>query len=380
MADQYCIHNQLMNDFIDENFDGIRAPFTAGFELTCKCNLNCVHCYAKPGRGHKDMSLHEFKEIFNILVERGLLDCYFTGGEIFLRPDFEELFVHAKKSGVLISLLSNITLLSQKHIDLFKEYPVEVISTSMYGYNEESYENVTGVKGSFKKFMDALELLQKNDIKYELKFVAMEQNIEDLYKVREFGNKLGVPMVVILDVHPMSDGSTEPVALRLTPEQAFEFDVKDEGRNQFWKGVARELLTGEIQMRPQRTIERFSEGYLYPCSIANQHVFITSDLKMQGCVRASYGKYDLRRGSFDEGWKYLQDEFVKKKSSDAYKCNKCENIRFCEHCVANFKLAYGDEERVDTFFCRVAELRRGFVETEIKRLLVDEGNGWRKTD
>ena len=229
MSDRYCVHNQLMNDFIDENFEGIRAPFTAGFELTAKCNLNCVHCYAKPDRNHQDFSTEDFKNIFDTLVDRGLLDCYFTGGEIFTRPDFEELYVYAKKKGVLISLLSNITLLSQKHIDLFKEYPVEVISTSMYGYSEESYEKVTGVKGSYKKFMNALELLQKNDIKYELKFVAMEQNIDDLYKVRQFGNDLGVPMVVILDVHPMSNGSLEPVAFRLTPEAAFDFDVKDSG-------------------------------------------------------------------------------------------------------------------------------------------------------
>ena len=369
MAEQYCIHNQTMNDFIDENFDGIRAPFTAGFELTTKCNLNCVHCYAKPDRKNIDFTLDEFKYIFDTLVDRGLLDCYFTGGEILTRADFKEMFIYAKKKGVLVSLLSNITLLSKEHIELFKEYPVEVISTSMYGYTEESYEKVTGVKGSFGKFMNALELLEKNKIKYELKFVAMEQNIDDLYMVREFGNKLGVPMVVILDVHPMSDGSMTPVSFRLTPEEAFSFDVKDQGRNQFWKDVAKDLLSGEIELRPQRTIQRFGEGYLYPCSIANQHVFITSDLKMQGCVRASYRKYDLRKGSFDEGWEYLQKEFVERKSSLNYKCNTCENIRFCEHCVANFMLSYGDEEKVDEFFCRVAELRRKLVEDEIKKML-----------
>lgn len=169
-------------------------------------------------------------------------------------------------------------------------------------------------------------------------------------KVREFGKQLGVPMVVILDVHPMSDGFMEPVSFRLTPEEAFDFDVQDSGRNQFWKDVARELLSGEIELRPQRTIQRFRDGYLYPCSIANQHVFITSDLKMRGCVRASYRKFDLRKGGFDEGWEYLQKEFVEKKSSPNYKCNSCENIRFCEHCVANFMLAYGNEEKVDSFF------------------------------
>ena len=105
MADRYCMHNQLMNDFIDESFEGIRAPFTAGFELTAKCNLNCVHCYAKPDRVHQDFTLEEFKAVFDILTERGLLDCYFTGGEIFTRPDFEDMFIYAKKKGVQLSLI-----------------------------------------------------------------------------------------------------------------------------------------------------------------------------------------------------------------------------------------------------------------------------------
>lgn len=372
MAEHYCLHSESMNDFIDATFEGIRAPFTAGFELTAKCNLNCVHCYAKPGRSHRDMATEEFKAILDILVDRGLLDAYFTGGEIFTRPDFEELYVYTKKKGVLLSLLSNITLLSEKHIRLFKEYPVEIISTTMYGYTEEAYERVTGVKGSYKKFMKALELLQKNDIPFELKYVAMEQNYDDVYKMREFGNQLGVPMVIILDVHPMNDGSTAPMEYRLSPREAFEFDIKDEGRRNFWKSVAKDLLRGEIQTIPKRTAERFERGYLYPCSIANQHVFITSDYKMQGCVRASYRQFDLHTGSFDEGWAFLQKEFVEKKSSKQYQCNQCKNIRFCEHCVANFMLAYGDEEQVDPFFCEVAALRKQFVDEEIGKLLWEE--------
>ena len=80
-------------------------------------------------------------------------------------------------------------MLNERHIELFKEYPVEIISTTMYGYTEEAYERVTGVKGSYKKFMNALDLLERSGIKYELKYVAMEQNYDDVYKMREFGNK-----------------------------------------------------------------------------------------------------------------------------------------------------------------------------------------------
>lgn len=366
VAENYCVHNRLITEFIDEHFGEIRAPFTAGFELTAKCNLDCIHCYAKPAREHTDFTMSEFKQIFDTLVDYGLMDCYFTGGEIFARHDFEELYKYAKKKGVLVSLLSNITLLNDKHIELFKEYPPEVISTSMYGYSKETYEAVTGVEGSYDRFMKSLNLLKENDINFEIKFVAMKQNIGDLYKVRELGKQLGVQMIVSLDIHPMNNGSKEPMEFRVSPEKAFEFDVKDEGRSQFWKKVAQELISGEVGMIPKRTAERFAKGYLYPCSIGNQHVFITSDYKMQGCVRASYWQYDLKKGSFDEGWKQLQYELIDKKASLNYKCRTCDKIRFCEHCVANFKLMFDDEEHVDSFLCRVAELRKNYVKDEMK--------------
>lgn len=372
MAESYCVHSQRINDFIDANFDSISAPFSAGFELTAKCNLNCMHCYAHCDRGHKDFTTDEFKHIFDQLIDRGLLETYFTGGEIFTRPDFAELYTYAKKKGVLLVLLSNITLLNQKHIDLFQEYPVELVSTTMYGYSEETYERITGVKGSYAQFMRGLELLQKNDIRYELKFVAMNQNVEDIYKVREFGKKLGVEMVVSVGIHPMSDGTLEPMDCRLSPEKAFEFDENDPGRAVFWKDVARQLLSGEIGLIPDRAQKRFAEGLLYPCSIANQHVFITSDLHMQGCVRASYRKFDLRKGTFDEGWAYLQKELVHKKSSPDFKCRTCKNVRFCEQCTANFGQVYGDEEKVDAFYCELAKLRRGLVEKNMKALLNGE--------
>ena len=369
MAENYCVHSQRINEFIDRHFETIRAPFTAGFELTAKCNLNCVHCYAKCDRGHKAFTTEEFKRIFDQLIDRGMMEAYFTGGEIFTRPDFDELYVYAKKKGVILLLLSNITLLNQHHIDLMNEYPVENISTTMYGYSEETYERVTGVKGSYKQFMTALDLIRKNDLPYELKFVTLNENKEDLYKVREFGKQLGVEMVVSTGIHPESDGRMTPMDSRLTPEMAFEFDWKDPDRRDFWRGVARQLLTGEIELVPGRAKARFAEGYLYPCSIAHQHVFITSDLHLQGCVRASYKRYDLRTGSFDDGWQFLQREFLDKKSSDSFRCRNCKDIRFCEQCTANFAQVSGDEETPDDFYCQVAKLRHQMVDQDIREMM-----------
>ena len=65
MAENFCFHSENLGSFIAENFKGIRAPFGAGIELTAKCNLNCVHCYAKPDRTHQDFSKKDFKNIFD---------------------------------------------------------------------------------------------------------------------------------------------------------------------------------------------------------------------------------------------------------------------------------------------------------------------------
>ena len=245
----------------------------------------------------------------------------------------------------------------------------------MYGYTEAAYERVTGVKGSYKMFMDALDLLRKNDIKFELKYVAMEQNYDDVYEMREFGRELGVPMVVILDVHPMSDGSTTPMAFRLSPQEAFDFDIKDEGRRKFWQDVAKDLVTGEIQTRPRKTIERFENGYLYPCSIAHQHVFITSDYKMQGCVRASYRQYDLRKGSFNEGWDYLQRELLDKKSTPNYKCNSCKR-RFTDKTNT---LMHGSKLPVSVWMQAIYEMSvDNFISSVVmsKKLGINQKSAW----
>lgn len=96
---QFCTHYMKREDFIENNFDKIRAPFSAGIELTSKCNMKCIHCYGQNSRKNTDMSTKSVKKIIDTLCENGMINLFFTGGEVFLRNDFAELFVYAKKRG-----------------------------------------------------------------------------------------------------------------------------------------------------------------------------------------------------------------------------------------------------------------------------------------
>lgn len=366
MSNNFCLHSKVMRDFVAEHFEGIRAPFTAGIELTAKCNFTCVHCYCRPERGHDDLTTEEIKHIIDTLVERGLLELFFTGGEVFTRKDFADIYIYAKKKGLMVSVLSNISLLTEEHIALFKQYPVTQISTTMYGASEETYRRVTGVSGGYEKFMHSLQMLKENNIPFELKFIAMRQNIQDLYNIRGLGISLGVNMVIGFDVRPMVDGSQEPVVFRVTPEEAFEFDIKDELRRSFWEAIAKEEAEEENGMRERRIQYRTLNRCLYPCSVAHQFVFITSNGMMQGCVKTAYDQYDLRHGDFDEGWEFLKKQFIDKKASDTFKCISCDKKKYCEQCTANFVLEYGDAEKIDPFFCQIAGMRKRFIDGKKK--------------
>jgi radical SAM protein with 4Fe4S-binding SPASM domain len=357
-----------MQEWVQEEFKDIRAPFTAGIELTANCNLNCIHCYAKPSRGHKDITFDEIKALLESMTSQGLVELFYTGGEVFLRPDFEDIYLYTKRQGIIVSLLSNLTTLKQHHIDLFKEYPVSQISTTMYGASEDTYERVTGSKAAYRKFLSGIELLKTNNIPFEIKFIGMEQNIDDIQKVRKFVDELGVNLVVTFSIRPSYDLNKAPVGLRVSAERAFEFDSTDHMRRAYLEDAAKTLFEIRQGIQEKKNQSRLEERCLYPCDIARQFVFITSDCKMQGCATASVGAYDLRTGSFEEGWEYLKQEFVEKKATEQYQCLSCDMIEYCDHCTARWVLEYGDPEKPDPFFCNIGRKRMKFIEERVDYL------------
>ena len=66
-----------------------------------------------------DMTTEQVKQVVDILVDHGCLSIFYTGGEVLCRKDFAELYVYARKKGLLVSVLSNITMLTEEHIKLF---------------------------------------------------------------------------------------------------------------------------------------------------------------------------------------------------------------------------------------------------------------------
>ena len=86
----------------DEKF----IPLWGAFELTSRCPLDCKMCYVhKKENDCEAKSLEKSTEWWINLTEEaknaGMFMLLLTGGEPLLRKDFEEIYLNAKKSGML---------------------------------------------------------------------------------------------------------------------------------------------------------------------------------------------------------------------------------------------------------------------------------------
>ena len=104
-----------------------RVPIDVSVEVTRRCPLACSHCYnnlplADPEARSSELTTQEHCRILDQLADAGCLWLLFTGGEIFARPDFLEIYRHAKRAGFLITLFTNGTLLTPRIADALTEW------------------------------------------------------------------------------------------------------------------------------------------------------------------------------------------------------------------------------------------------------------------
>ncbi|MEG2418873.1 MAG: radical SAM protein, partial [Eubacterium sp.] len=99
--------------------------FSATVELTPQCNLNCSFCYVcdrhlKTASGN-ERSTREWLDLLREAAALGLFLVSFTGGEVLMRPDFEEIYCKSCEIGLRPTILTNGTLLDEKKITYLKK-------------------------------------------------------------------------------------------------------------------------------------------------------------------------------------------------------------------------------------------------------------------
>jgi len=341
-----------------------RIPVGGAIEVTRRCPSACVHCYNRLPMGDqeaksRELTFEEHCRILNALAEAGCLWLLFTGGEIFARKDFFDIYTYAKNKGFLITLFTSGLLITPKIADYLVEWRPFSVEISLYGITKETYERVTRTPGSYEKCMRGIHLIRERGLPLRLKTMAITLNKHEIWGMKQFvEEKLGLEFRFDSMINPCIDCSQHPLAVRLTPQEVVELDLQDPKKVTEWRKFA-EKFNGPVHA-PGHLDE------LYHCGGGMNSFAIDPYGMLSVCVLSNGNAYDLRRGSFRDGWERSIFDLRQKRITRQTKCVRCEIKAMCGMCPANAELESRDAEQPVDFLCQVAHLRAKALSLPIK--------------
>jgi radical SAM protein with 4Fe4S-binding SPASM domain len=306
----------------------------------------------------QELTFEEHCGLLDELVDAGCLWVLYTGGEIFARKDFLEIYTYAKKKGFLITLFTNGTLVTEKIADYLVEWPPFAIEITLYGRTRETYEALTAIPGSYDRCLRGIKLLRERGLPLKLKTVATSINKHEISAMREFAEEeLGVEFKCDGQINPRIDCSQSPLAVRLTPEEVVALDMHSP------KGA------GEYRRLAQRDLENppnlAQNDSVYFCGGGMNGFAINAYGEMGICVISQQETFDVRRDGLMPAWEHSLREVRTRKRTRVTKCVKCRIQSLCGMCPANGEMENGDRESPVAFLCQVAHLRAAAVGVEI---------------
>jgi len=215
------------------------------WNVTRRCNLKCVHCYAhaKNIPFDNEMSTEQGKELINDLADFGSPVMLFSGGEPLVRKDLPQLAAYAVEKGMRAVISTNGTLITPTMARTLKEIGLSYVGISLDGMQEIN-DRFRGVKGAFKSALEGIKNSQDAGIKVGLRFTVNKFNVDEIPKIFHLLEEMDIPRVCFYHLVYAGRGSEmvkEDLSHAAT-RKAVDLII-DETKRLFDKGKPKEVLT-----------------------------------------------------------------------------------------------------------------------------------------
>lgn len=349
-GDGFAAYDAETNGFISRlNDNGI--VYEVHWDITNVCNSHCKHCYnhgaqnGKRGCRGGEMSTTECREALKAMREQGVFRIVFSGGEPLVRTDALELLRFARNLGFQVVLYTNGILVDEQCAKELATLCLASVEVSAYGACAATHENVTEVKGSFDKSMNALRLLSKQGIHTVMKCVALHSNFAELGAMQNLGSQIAEHTLVNYVFYPGMDGGNEQqsqmlrmpeiIALAMNPKSELYHEKSSHQLCRYEQG--RECVCTQAL----KSLYMNAHGDIFPCIAVPQVV----ENWQKAFAGAKHSDSDLNALCH---WKTLR-------FADIPKCGKRDYCAYCySACPGDGFLINGSEYVPPTNHCRLA--------------------------
>ncbi len=132
-------------------------------EITGKCQLECVHCYAEsgPSGSHGAMTRADWLRVLDEAAELNVGMVQFIGGEPTLHPDLGELVEHAAGRGLVVEVFSNLVHVPSRIWEVFARPGVR-LACSYYSDDPRQHAAITGRRSHARTKANIVEALRRS--------------------------------------------------------------------------------------------------------------------------------------------------------------------------------------------------------------------------
>jgi radical SAM protein with 4Fe4S-binding SPASM domain len=336
-----------------------RVPLNGTIAMTHRCHLRCVHCYlgaerqALPSEGELDTAF--WLSVVDQVADAGCLELLITGGEPLLRPDFATVYARSRSKGILVDVFTNATLVDERILRLFEELPPQLVDVSLYGASEEVYERVTGIPGSHRRALAGVDGLLARGIPVALKAVILSENKHEMAALRAMAAERGVSFRVDAALFPCRDGDCRPLDHRIDAAEAVAIEMQDPDHLR------------RATEHFQRLQGRAPESQLFACMAGLTGFHVDPQGTLLPCLMVTTHGFDLRKGTFRQGWDEVVPRFREQGIKPGYECHECEMRFLCGTCPAQAGMETGSPHRKAEYLCRLGEARLDAVKARLDK-------------
>jgi MoaA/NifB/PqqE/SkfB family radical SAM enzyme len=173
------------------------SPLGCQLELTHRCNLRCKQCYNQSGCPTPDISFEKWVDVTRQLVDMNIFECVISGGEpLLLKDKLYKLMDILDDNGVRFIFVTNGLLMDERKVKRLSKYDYYWIQVSIDGSRPDIHDKIRGVKGSWKKAVNAAKMISQAGLPLVVSHVIQRDNIDYLDEMIEESYLLGAKRMI----------------------------------------------------------------------------------------------------------------------------------------------------------------------------------------
>jgi AdoMet-dependent heme synthase len=195
----------------------IEPPLHVAWEITRRCNANCVHCSSNSGPDIQDpqeFSTAEALGIIDQLADADVRVLAFSGGEPLLRSDVLTLIKHAAGRGLITNVCTNGALVNDSMARGLKDMGLHSVTVSLDGACAETHDNLRHYPGLFDHAVAAIRTLVRHHHRVGISFTPTLANYQEAAEVVHLAHLLATDSVCLSQYIPTGRGARD---LMLSP-------------------------------------------------------------------------------------------------------------------------------------------------------------------